>query len=77
MMIFPVFDKSVTHLLRDQLTDRQTYLSKKQVVMAVNDASSSDFFNALTLIGPNMSIFIIFHESVTDGRTDGRTDRPG
>ena len=41
---------------------------------AVNDASSSDFFIALTLIRPKMSIFIIFHESVTDRPTDGRTD---
>ena len=40
----------------------------------VNDASSSDFFIALTLMRPKMSIFIIFHESVTDGRTDRRTD---
>ena len=40
---------------------------------AVKDASSGDFFIALTLTWPKMSIFIIFHESVTVGPTDGRT----
>ena len=76
MKIFPVFDKGETHLLTDQRTDRpsyrdtKTHLSTKQVVMAVNDASSSDFFIAL----PKMSIFITFHESVMDRRMDRRTD---